>query len=117
VLALSPFADPFIVHKTLPTIVMPVMYQGGTKDWGVTPSLKQQGGGGYDQTPAPKYFMNIDGGRHMSFSDRGQNAAEYKLITTYALAFFDRHVRGVPAPLLDQAKPLAGVAEFRAQVQ
>jgi pimeloyl-ACP methyl ester carboxylesterase len=37
VLALSPYTDPFLVHRTLSGVSTPIMYQGGTLDLGITP--------------------------------------------------------------------------------
>ena len=39
ILALSPYVQPFVQHKTLTDLSAPVMYQGGTLDFGITPSL------------------------------------------------------------------------------
>ncbi len=41
VLALSPYCDPFTLHGSLGAIEIPVMYQGGTRDIGVTPTVKR----------------------------------------------------------------------------
>lgn len=102
VLALSPFADPYIVHQTVGQIDVPIMYQGGTKDRGVTPSLKREGGGAYDQARAPKYFVDFDGAGHFDFSNRG--GAYFDAINAYALAFFDRYLKNQLAPLLEEQK-------------
>jgi predicted dienelactone hydrolase len=48
--ALSPYSQPFILHHTLSGLSAPVMYQGGTRDLGVTPAL-QKTAGAYDQSP------------------------------------------------------------------
>lgn len=110
VLALSPFADPYIVQKTLRNIGVPVMYQGGTEDNGVTPSLKQEGGGGYAQTPAPKFFVNFNGAGHFDFSNRGGKF--HDVIVEYSLAFLDHYLKGTEEPLLS-AHPGPQVFEYR----
>lgn len=56
VLALSPYSQPFVQHHTLGGLDAPVMYQGGTRDFGVTPTLHKSAGA-YDQSPAPKYYV------------------------------------------------------------
>ena len=52
VLALSPYTQPYLVHETLGGLAAPVMYQGGTGDFGITPSLRREGGV-YDASPSP----------------------------------------------------------------
>ena len=92
VLALSPFADPFIVKKGLGRIDIPVMYQGGTKDEAITPSLKRRG---YSQTHAPKYFIELDGAGHFAWTEMETNYQS--LIIQTSLAFLDKHVKGTGA--------------------
>src|SRR5438132_8530917 len=65
VLALSPYSQPFAAHHTLAGLSVPVMYQGGTRDLGITPALAKPMGA-YDQTPAPKYFVELDNADHMA---------------------------------------------------
>jgi len=50
----------------------PVMYQGGTKDLGITPSLKKSGGC-YPKTPAPAYFVEFRGAGHFAWTDLTTN--------------------------------------------
>ena len=64
---------------------------------------------------------------HMDFSDlrilsaenrtqRYQRMQILSLVTTYTRAFFDRHVRGAKAPLLDRGKPnevIEAIERFR----
>ena len=45
VLALSPYCSPFLARRRLGEIGIPVMYQGGTRDSGITPTLKKTAGG------------------------------------------------------------------------
>lgn len=95
VLALSPYAAPFIWRKTLSGIDAPVMYQGGTRDYGITPFVNK-GEGAYDQTPAPKYFVDFDGARHFAWTNlRGTYHAA---IVEYSVAFLDRYLKGKPFP-------------------
>jgi predicted dienelactone hydrolase len=110
VLALSPYVEPFLAHNTLPAVSVPVMYQGGTADGGMTPALTRVGGA-YDDLRAPKYLVVFRGARHGAWGDRG-NPTSHDAIADYAIAFLDRYVRGAsPAPLLTTAR--AGVATFR----
>lgn len=109
VLALSPFAQPFAAHRTLGGLAAPVMYQGGARDLGVTPALRAEGGV-YDQSPAPKYFVEFDRAGHFDWSDMRRGA--HKAIVAYAVAFLDRHLKGAPDDgTLAQAA--TGVATYR----
>jgi predicted dienelactone hydrolase len=109
VLALSPYTDPFLVHNTLQGIVTPVMYQGGTLDFGITPSLHKSHGI-YDASPSPKYFVEFSGAGHFAWTNL--RADVHQRILDYALPFLDHYLRGVPAaPGLTQTE--AGVAQLR----
>jgi predicted dienelactone hydrolase len=113
VLALSPYATPFVVHKRMDRIAVPVMFQTGTRDIGIGPVLLRRGG--YDQTGsskfgARKYLIELKGAGHFAWTEL--NPVFQKTIADYAKAFFDRELRGKPAPLLDAA-PSGQVAQYR----
>jgi len=109
VLALSPYVQPYLVHATLGGLSAPVMYQGGTLDVGITPLLRRPGGV-YDASPAPKYFVELDGAGHLAWTDL--RASAHGDINAYAIAFLDHYVLGAAAaPLLTQASPR--VSELR----
>jgi predicted dienelactone hydrolase len=109
VLALSPYAEPYRIKGTLGAVAAPVMYQGGTLDKGITPSLQKEGGV-YDRSPAPKYFVNLTGANHFSWTNL--RPAAHRLILDYSIAFLDHYVRGEPSgEALTTAK--RGVAELR----
>jgi len=109
VLALSPYTQPYLVHRTLGGLSAPVMYQGGTLDFGITPSLRRNGGV-YDASPSPKYFVDFQRAGHLAWTDLRRGAHEE--INEYAIAFLDHYVLGAsPAPPLTH--PLAGVSELR----
>ena len=109
VLALSPYTQPYLVHKTLGGLSAPVMYQGGTLDVGITPSLGRAGGV-YDASPAPKYFVELEGAGHLAWTDL--RAAGHAAINAYAIAFLDHYVLGAAAaPTLTRA--LSRVSELR----
>jgi predicted dienelactone hydrolase len=110
VLALSPYIEPFLVERTLGDLAAPVMYQGGTLDLGITPALGRAGGG-YESSPAPKYFVEFRRAGHLAWTDLGP-AAAHAAIIAYSLAFFDHYLEGEPAaPLL--TRPAADVARLR----
>ena len=91
VLALSPSVRPLLAQHALAGISVPVMYLGGTKDPEVTPYVGEAGGA-YDQTRAPKYFVEFDRrAEHMSplptcatWAARRMRASAFT-----AVAFFD----------------------------
>lgn len=96
VLALSPYVGPFTVRNNLSNIDVPVMYQSGTRDLGVLPSLNKKGGG-FDQTPSPAWLLVFDKVGHFGFTDI-QKAAQPKIID-YSLWFLDHTLKGSDAPL------------------
>jgi dienelactone hydrolase len=109
VLALSPYTEPYLVHGTLGGVSAPVMYQGGTLDFGVTPSLRKPAGV-YDASPSPKYLVDFDRAGHLAWTDLRNTA--HGEINAYAIAFLDHYVLGTLATsTLTQA--LSRVAEFR----
>lgn len=108
VLAWSPYAAPFVAHKTLGGMTVPVMFQTGTRDIGIGPVLLRQGG--YDMARPPKYLVELEGPGHFAWTQI--NPRYDATITAYSLAFLDRELLGRPAPLLRQ--PAAGqVALYR----
>jgi predicted dienelactone hydrolase len=108
VLALSPYAQPFIVQHTLADVDAPVMYQGGGYDFAITPFLRRAEGG-YDQTPAPKYYVEFDRAGHLAWTDLGE---DHQAIIAYSLAFMDHYVKGLPAAAV-LSHALAGVRALR----
>jgi predicted dienelactone hydrolase len=110
VLAMSPYIEPYLSSNTLGDVDVPVMLQGGTVDFGITPSLTRVGGA-YDVLKAPKYLVVFTGARHLSWGNSG-SADIHAAIVESAIAFFDHYVRGAPAAaILTHAG--AGVASMR----
>lgn len=108
VAALSPYAAPFVAHKSLGDIAIPVMFQTGTRDFGIGPVLLKQGG--YDMARPPKYLVEFDGAGHFAWTE--VNPRYQDQIAAYAIAFLDRELMHRPAPMLD-GKGGAQVAEYR----
>ncbi len=108
VLALSPYSAPFLYRQTLSGLSVPVMYQGGTWDVGITP-LVGQGGGAYDQTPAPKYYVELEGAGHFAWTDL--NPRFHEAINAYSIAFFDAYLKDKPFPdaLLRKGKQVSDI--------
>lgn len=91
VLALSPFNTPYLAKNTVNNIGVPIMYQGGTRDNEITPTLKKTDGV-YAQTHPDKYLVILDGASHMAWTDHVTTF--HTSITSYALAFFDYYLKG-----------------------
>jgi len=112
VLALSP-SQPFLAHGTLRDLFSPVMYQGGTRDFGVTPSI-QKNSGAYDESPAPKYYVEFDAATHFAWTNIGRVVRDQ--ITAYSIAFMNIYLKGAPPdPILTRAMP--GVAVLRSDLK
>lgn len=110
VLALSPYSLPF--HNPggrLNAMNTPVMFQGGTADFGITPFLLGDKGS-YAHSSAPKYLVEFAGLNHFSWTNLNNNAAEKNLILRYARAFFDNYLIGRRTPSL--TKKLRGVSKL-----
>jgi pimeloyl-ACP methyl ester carboxylesterase len=103
VLALSPYVEPFVVRQTLGGLAAPVMYQGGTLDFDVTPWLSKAMGA-YDLSPRPKFYVEMARAGHFAWTDLG--IVDRNAIIAYSLAFLDRYLlRTAPSPLLTHATP------------
>lgn len=110
VLAMSPYCTPFTAQQTLGGVNVPVMYQGGTRDIGITPSVKKPGGC-YDQTPGPAMFVEFDGAGHFAWADAVPS--QHKNIIYYGLAFLNEYVKGIPSS--DLRQKVAGVSDLRSK--
>ncbi len=106
VLALSPYANPFIDKKTLGNVKVPVMYQSGTRDFGIGPFLKEAA---FDPTPSPAYYIEFEQAGHFAWTDL--NPKFQDSIAYYCLAFLDKYVKGDRTA--DPAKKRADVALLR----
>jgi hypothetical protein len=71
------------------------MYQGGASDIAVTPTVARPGGG-YDLTSPPKCFVEFAKAGHLAWTRT--NPLHHDLMEQYALAFFDRYLKGVTSP-------------------
>jgi pimeloyl-ACP methyl ester carboxylesterase len=101
VLALSPYAGPFIDHGDLAHLSVPVMYQGGTRDFGVTPAIKKKNGA-FEKTAAPAWFVEFINCGHFSWTDReeGTSAPVVKdNIVKYSLWFLNHALKGAKDPV------------------
>jgi predicted dienelactone hydrolase len=108
VLALSPVCEPFVLNGNLNGIRIPTMYQGGTRDIGITPSVKKSGGC-YAKNASPAIFVEFDGAGHFAWTDLTE--PQHGLINHYSLAFLDRYVRGASVNNLTSRE--SGVTDLR----
>ncbi len=102
VLALSPYTGPYLRNRGLKAVTVPVMYQGGTKDDPITPSIMRRGGA-YDLTQAPKYFIEYQGANHFSFT--GLESGYHDIIRRTALDFLNKYVKGEAVEINEDKKP------------
>ena len=105
VLALSPYAAPFLTQGNIAHMGVPVMYQGGTRDFGITPSIKKENGI-FDKASSPAWFVEFNKTGHFGFTDLQKGAQQG--IIDYSLWFFDHTLKGSNAPL-----PQEDVADLR----
>jgi len=110
VLALSPYAQPFLAHSTLGGLSAPVMFQGGTLDLGITPWIRKNAGG-YAVSPPPKYYVEFAGEGHFAWTNLRPEA--HARIIRYSLAFLDRYVRNQTSGGDVLTKAGEGVSQLR----
>lgn len=94
ILALSPYTQPLVAHGQLNNIAIPIMYQSGTRDLGVLPSLIKQNGA-LDKSPSPTYFIDFNRASHMAWTNFNKNKAQRDEISYYCVSFLDKYVRGI----------------------
>lgn len=110
ILALSPYCEPLVDSGNLGAIGIPVMYQGGTRDLGVTPTIKNLRGA-LSKTSSPAYFVEFDKLGHMGWTNLNQNQDQKTLINYYCLSFLNKYVKDN-----EKASPsvkLIGVSDLR----
>ena len=108
VLAMSPYCSPFLASGHLERIDVPVMYQGGTRDLGITPSVSRQGGA-FDRTRSPAYYVEFEGAGHLAWTDL--QPSFQSAIDVSSLAFLDRYVKGDTS--VDPRQRTAAVSDLR----
>jgi predicted dienelactone hydrolase len=114
VLALSPYSQPFDLDHTLGGLAVPVMYQGGTWDFGVTPTLHKSMGS-YDSSPKPKYYVELAKAGHFAWTNLNPHFQE--VIVTYSLAFMDHYVKHAPADAaLTRAMPDVALYRYASEL-
>jgi len=104
ILALSPYCEPLATKGDLGGMRLPVMYQGGTRDFGITPTIKRPGGA-YSKTSSPAYFVEFDKVGHFSWTNFNRDQASENLISSYCIAFLDKYLKGEPNARPDERRP------------
>jgi predicted dienelactone hydrolase len=118
---MSPYVMPFRVQNTISEVHIPLLYQGGTADIGITPFIRRPGGA-FDSSNPPKFFEEIEGANHIDWSSflcKQWGAAPAcdsdspiaRQINEYAIAFFNRYLKNRNEPILD--RPNGELAEYR----
>jgi predicted dienelactone hydrolase len=113
VLALSPHCSPFVAKGDLKKMNVPVMYQGGTRDFGESPVVRKAGGA-YEQSSKPKFYVELDGAGHFAWTNL--NHKYQTTIDAYSAAFFDAYLKGESTQLeklIGKSRP-ADVNDLRA---
>jgi dienelactone hydrolase len=109
VLGFSPYCQPFFKNGDLSNVSVPAMYQGGTRDRGITPSIKGPDGA-FSKTPPPAYFVEFDRVGHLAWTNFNHNKKKQELINHYGLAFLDKYVKD--SADADLTARLEGVSEM-----
>lgn len=96
-LLMSPFLMPYYSHDNIKNIKVPVMIQGGTFDFGITPHAEKM----YKKLSTSKYFPIFKNETHFSWinvickgerTDKAVEEGNAKLIVRYSIAFFKAHL-------------------------
>jgi predicted dienelactone hydrolase len=121
VLALSPYVMPFQVRQTLGAVHVPLMYQGGSLDIGITPFLKGPKGA-YRQANPPVFLVELKNAGHFAWVNCGNarttatclaTRVNAQLIDDYGIAFFDSYLKQRTAPILATKNPQLADYQFR----
>jgi predicted dienelactone hydrolase len=121
VLALSPYVMPFQTKQTLSNVRIPLMYQGGVLDIGITPFLQGKKGA-YAAANSPAYFLVLRHAEHFAWVECGKEhttqgcydeVTNMRLITDYGVAFFNRYLKGMDEPVLAEQNDELKSYEFK----
>lgn len=93
VVALSPYTSPFLGKGNLHGMNVPVMYQCGTNDPGITPFLTSPNGA-FNETNSPAYLVELQGANHFTWTNLNKQTSREKLIEHYTISFLDKYLKG-----------------------
>ncbi len=91
VLAMAPHVAPYLADREIANVRVPIMFQGATGDFLITPFLTGSNGG-FALATAEKYLVMLNGGSHSSWAT--SSGTEAQLIRDYGIAFFRKHLLG-----------------------
>lgn len=111
VVALSPYVTPYMDHGALGKVDTPVMYQGGTRDFGITPFVKKDSAGAFAKTSSPACFVEFDKFNHFTWTGFNWDPEKQHEINYYCIAFFNKYVKGIDDGELEKRIP--GVVDYR----
>lgn len=112
VIAMSPYCQPYLAGGNLSSLDVPVMYQGGTRDFGITPFVKNAGGA-FAKTGAPACFVEFDKMGHLGWTSFNRDTAQRDLIEQYCLAFLDQYLKDKSSAVLKTK--VSGVSDLRSK--
>ncbi len=123
ILLFSPYVAPFHAQNRLKAVRIPVMYQGGQRDLGITPQLRRQGGV-YDESNRPKYYIELPRAGHFAWTVRScggtgsvSRCAEtntlVRTINEYGISFLDEYLKGQRKTLAREAGQGQNVVDYR----
>jgi predicted dienelactone hydrolase len=105
VMAAAPYVMPYFHNGGFKNIQIPVMFQLGTRDPGVTDIIAADNGA-FKMLTVPAYLVNFEGAPHEAWSK--QNDRYHASIIHYTRAFFDSILRGQSKdPLLEKLPNVA----------
>jgi len=112
IIALSPYTEPFVHKGALSAMNVPVMYQGGTRDFGITPRLLGPAGI-YAKTASPAYLVVFERAGHLAWTNLNRNQNQIEEINDYCLAFLDKYIRNSTNGCL--SRQADGVAQLKSK--
>lgn len=104
---LSPYIQPFLKHRLIEKISIPLMYQGAQFDVGITPFVNGKNGA-FSMGSMPKYYVELKGGSHFEWTnlvclgtktvqDCLKTRPNARLMTIYVGAFFEATLKLQPS--------------------
>jgi uncharacterized protein (TIGR03437 family) len=122
-LLFSPYLQPYLLQNRLAGMNVPVQYQGGTLDIGITPFVDGSRGSAYALSNAPKLYLSLPRAGHLEWTNTAcartvstvadclRTEANARTMLDYASDFLDRFLKGKEVGGLWTRQ--SGLAEFR----
>lgn len=113
VAALSPWHRPYLVQLRVDHMTNDqTLYQGGTRDFAITPQLIQADGT-YDQTSPAKYVQVFEGAGHFAWTDGLLGPAFHDQMAYYLISFFDAYLQNGPVANLEVTKSQVSTLKYK----